>query len=113
MFFINPVEYEPRKGFLNKIVCFIFKHISSNFFEIKNTYYDADVEQLLLNIKKILPAADIPNMDDSIIWNIEDDGMHFHNTKLVYSREGLSLIKVMLKHKILIEKLKLNTYYFC
>lgn len=104
MFFTKPVKYEPRQGFLNKIICAIFKHNNSNSLEIKNTYYDVDMEQLLINIKQILPTANIPNLDSNILWNTEDEGMNFRKTKLVYSREGLGLKQVMLKHKILLEK---------
>ena len=33
-----------------------------------------------------------------------DEGGQFKQMKLVYSREGLGLKRVMLKHKILLEK---------
>lgn len=102
MFFTKPVKYEPRQGFLKRMICAIFKH-NNDLMEIKRVYYDSDTEKLLNIIKQILPSANIPNIKDSVFWKTDDEGMRFHRTKLVYSREGLGLKQVMLKHKILLK----------
>lgn len=103
MFFSNPIEYEAKKGIFNKMICAIFKH-NNNPLEIKRVYYDSDAEQLLNIIKQILPSANIPNIKDSVFWKTEDEDINFKRTKLVYSRDGLGLKQVMLKHKILLIK---------
>lgn len=103
IFFTNPVEYDAKKGFFNKIIYSIFKN-NNNTMEIKRVYYDSDTEQLLNTIKQILPSANIPSIKDSLFWKKEDENTNFKRTKLVYSREGFGLKQVMLKHKILLER---------
>lgn len=90
IFFTNPVEYDAKKGFFNKIIYSIFKN-NNNPMEIKRVYYDSDTEQLLNTIKQILPLANIPNIKDSLFWKTEDENTNFKRTKLVYSREGFGL----------------------
>ena len=67
MFFTNPVKYEPAKGFINKIICSIFNH-NNNPYAIKRSYYDVNVEKLLLMIKQCLPYANIPDLKNSVNW---------------------------------------------
>lgn len=103
MFFTKPVQYEPKKGFINKIICIIFKH-NNNPNEIKRSYYDVNAERLLLMIEQCLPDADIPDLKNSVYWKTTDKKMFFDNVKLIYSKEGLGLSDVLRKHNMLIGK---------
>jgi hypothetical protein len=102
MFFTNPVKYEPAKGFINKIICIIFNH-NNNPYAIKRSYYDVNVERLLLMIKQCLPYANIPDLKNSVNWRTVEGKKVFQRTKLIYSKDNLSLTDVLKKHKILIE----------
>lgn len=100
MFFTHPVQYEPSKGFINKIICSIFNH-NNNPYEIKRVYYDKDIETLLSMIKQCLPDADIPDLKDSIFWRTGDQQNSFSKTKLIYTKDQLSLPDVFRKHKMM------------
>ncbi|MCJ7933445.1 MAG: hypothetical protein MUW56_07370 [Chryseobacterium sp.] len=100
MFFTSPVKYEAKKGFINKIICSVFNH-NNNPYEIKQTYYDINVERLLVMIKQCLTYADIPDLKNSIYWRTEDGKNIFQRTKLIYSKDNLSLTNVLKKHKII------------
>ncbi|ANF49092.1 hypothetical protein A0O34_00315 [Chryseobacterium glaciei] len=100
MFFTNPVQYEPQKGFINKIICSIFNH-NNNPYEIKRVYYDHDIEVLLPILKQCLPDAQIPDLKNSLFWRTEEDKNSVPKTKLVYSKDKLSLTDVFRKHKMM------------
>ncbi|MCX8534125.1 hypothetical protein [Chryseobacterium luquanense] len=80
MFFTKPVIYEPKKGFINKIVCIIFNY-NNNPREIKRSYYYVNAEKLLSMIEKCLPDADIPDLKNSIYWKTTDKKMIFDNVR--------------------------------
>lgn len=103
MFFKSPVKYEANKGFINKIVCAIFNH-NNNPYEIKRSYYDVNVERMLSMIKQCLSDANIPDLKNSIYWKTEDGKNTFQRTKLIYSRDNLSLSDMLKKHRMIIEK---------
>jgi len=101
LFFTQPVQYEPSKGWINKIICAIFNH-NNNPYEIKRTYYDHDAEKLLSMIKQCLPEASIPEIKNSVFWRTEDkkNNISVPRTILVYSKDHLSLTEVFKKHKM-------------
>lgn len=99
-FFTQPVQYEPRKGFINKIICAIFNH-NNNPYEIKRTYYDDDAELLLSMIKKCLPEANIPEIKNSAFWRTEEEKNSIPRTILTYSKDQLSLTDVFKKHHMM------------
>ncbi|MBT2622248.1 hypothetical protein [Chryseobacterium sp. ISL-6] len=100
MFFTQPVKYEPRKGFINKLICAIFNH-NNNPKEIKRSYYDTSVEKLLPMIKQCLPEANIPDLRNSVFWGTEDEKNGFQRTLHIYSRDKLSLTDVFKKHNMM------------
>lgn len=103
MFFTHPVQYDPNRGFINKIICAIFNH-NNNPYEIKKTYYDNSIEKLLPMIKQCLPDANIPDIKNSVFWKTEDEKTAFNRMKLIYSKDRLSLTNVLKKHKIMRSK---------
>ncbi|WP_261512526.1 hypothetical protein [Chryseobacterium paludis] len=100
MFFTQPVKYEPRKGFINKLICAIFNR-NNNPKEIKRSYYDTSVEKLLPMIKQCLPEANIPDLRNSVFWGTEDEKNGFQRTLHIYSKDKLSLTDVFKKHNMM------------
>ena len=62
----------------------------------KNPFYIAELQAS--NCQVELLVNDLPCFNQ---YNNRGEEMHFHKTKLVYSRESLVLKKIMIKHKIL------------
>ncbi|MFP3598678.1 hypothetical protein [Chryseobacterium sp. SIMBA_029] len=102
LFFTQSVQYEPNKGWINKIICAICNH-NNNPYEIKRAYYDHDAEKLLSMIKQCLPEANIPEIKNSVFWRTEDEknNISVPRTILVYSKDQLSLTEVLKKHKMM------------
>lgn len=100
MFFTHPVQYDPNKGFINKIICAIFKH-NNNPYEIKRTYYDSSIEKLLPMLRECLPGANIPDIKNSVFWRTEGEKTSIPGTILIYSKDKLSLTDVFRKHHMM------------
>ena len=56
MFFSQPVQYEQKKGWWNKMICAIINN-NNNPYQIKRTYYDNEIEPLLALLIKGLPES--------------------------------------------------------
>lgn len=97
MFFTQPIKYEANKGWINRIFTFIHVH-NNNPCTIKRTYYDHEIEPLLLMIKKCLPEADLPDLKKSSYWRTDDGTNIFSKMKVIYSREKLLLANIFRKH---------------
>lgn len=102
MFFTQPVQYEPKKGWLNKIILLISNN-NNNPYEIKRTYYDNEIEPLLILIKKGVPDADLPDLKNSLFWRANDGTNVFSKMKVMYSKDRLSLANIFRKHGMMRE----------
>ncbi|MCS4302179.1 hypothetical protein [Chryseobacterium sp. BIGb0232] len=102
MFFTKPIQYEPKKGWLNKMI-FLISNNNSNPYEIKRTYYDHEIEPLLILIKKGVPDADLPELKNSLFWRTDDGTNVFSKMKVMYSREKRSLTDIFKKHGMMME----------
>lgn len=102
----EPIQHDlVKNSFFNKILYQIFILSKPAKYKIQEAYNDELIINILRILKQHLPTLEEPkDLDSSHIWMVIDEGMHFHITKLVYSRKGLGLKQVMLKHKILLEK---------
>lgn len=97
MFFTKPIKYQPNKGWINRVISYIYLQ-NNNPYMIKRTYYDNEIEPLLLMIKKCLPEADYPDLKNSLYWRTNDGKNAFSKVKIIYSREKLSLANILTKH---------------
>ncbi|BAP30678.1 uncharacterized protein CHSO_1641 [Chryseobacterium sp. StRB126] len=97
MFFSQPVQYEQKKGWWNKIICAIMNN-NNNPYQIKRTYYDNEIEPLLVLIKESLPEAEPLNLKDSLFWRTDNGTNIFSKMKVMYSRENLLLANILRKH---------------
>ncbi|SDD43496.1 hypothetical protein [Pedobacter soli] len=107
-YFNKPVQYElSRKTWFYKILFQIFLMFNTEKFRIYRAYDNELITRMFSLLKPYLPTlVETKNLDlrNSFIWMTFDEGGQFKQMKLVYSREGLGLKRVMLKHKILLEK---------
>ncbi|MFC1222418.1 hypothetical protein ACFE6N_01340 [Pedobacter sp. BG31] len=107
-YFNKPVQYElTRKSWFYQMLFQIFLVFNTEKFRIYRVYENEIITLMFSLLKPYLPTlieTKYLDLDNSFIWMTEDEGGHFKQTKLVYSREGLGLKRVMLKHKILMQK---------
>jgi hypothetical protein len=103
-YFNKPVQYElTRKSWFYQI----FLAFNTEKFRIYRAYDNELIASIFSFLKPYLPSLiETKNLDlkHSFTWTTCDEGGQFSQMKLVYSREGLGLKRVMLKHKILLEK---------
>ncbi|SDI19557.1 hypothetical protein [Chryseobacterium jejuense] len=97
MFFSQPIQYEKKKGWWNKIICAIMNN-NNNPYQIKRTYYDNEIEPLLALIKEGMPEADLPDLKNSLFWRTEDRKNAFSKMRVMYSREKMPLANILRKH---------------
>lgn len=97
LFFTQPIQYEEKKGWWNKIICAIINN-NNNPYQIKRSYYDNEIEPLLALIKKGLPEADLPDLKNSLFWRTDDGQNTFSKMKVMYSRERIPLADILRKH---------------
>lgn len=97
MFFSQPVQYEEKKGWWNKIICAIINN-NNNPYQINRSYYDNEIEPLLVLIKKGLPEADLPDLKNSLFWRTDDGKNTFSKMKVMYSKERIPLADILRKH---------------
>ncbi|WP_347217736.1 hypothetical protein [Chryseobacterium sp.] len=102
LFFTQPIQYEQKKGWLNKIICSIINN-NNNPYQIKRTYYDNEIEPLLALLKKGLPEADLPDLKGSLFWRTDEGKNAFSHMKTMYSREKKSLADILKKHGMMRE----------
>lgn len=107
-YFDKPVQYElTRKSWFYQMLFQIFLAFNTEKFRIYRAYNNELITRMFSLLKPYLPSLiETKNLDldNSFIWMSYDEGGQFKQMKLVYSREGLGLKRVMLKHKILLEK---------
>lgn len=103
MFLNEPIQYGLANNFFfNKIFNQVLLLSKPSKYKIQEAYNDELIVDMFRILKQHLPTLQEPTeLDSSHIWKSIDEGVHFHKTKLVYSRESLSLKKIMIKHKIL------------
>ncbi|WP_415324822.1 hypothetical protein [Chryseobacterium sp. MMS23-Vi53] len=106
IFLNKPIIYELKsEKFFNKILFSVFKIFNKNPLEIKTQLERNNLLTLLKLLENNLNNVLIPNdLDNSILWRTVDNGIQIPRTKLIYSKNNLSLTEVMRKHKILIDK---------
>jgi hypothetical protein len=97
LFFTQPIQYEEKKGWWNKIICAIINN-NNNPYQIKRSYYDNEIEPLLALIKKGLPEADLPDLKNSLFWRTDDGKNIFSKMKVMYSRKRIPLADILRKH---------------
>jgi hypothetical protein len=107
-YFNKPVQYElTRKSWFYQILFEIFLAFNTEKFRIYRLY-ENEVIALMFSLLRPYLSTLIETKDldlaNSFIWMTYDEGGQFKQMKLVYSKEGLGLKRVMLKHKILLEK---------
>lgn len=105
IFLNKPIMYELKsESFFNKILFSIFKIFNKNPLEIKTELEEKELSLLLEILEENLDNVLIPNdLDNSILWRTIDKGIKIPRTKLIYSKNKLSLADVLKKHKILLE----------
>ncbi len=107
-YFNEPVQYElTRKSWLYQMLFQIFLVFNTEKFRIYRVYENEIIALMFSLLKPYLPTLiETKDLDlaHSFTWMTYDEGGQFKQMKLAYSREGLGLKRVILKHKILLEK---------
>ncbi|KQM68538.1 hypothetical protein ASE74_23985 [Pedobacter sp. Leaf216] len=107
-YFNKPVQYElTRKSWFYQILFEIFLVFNTEKFRIYRLYENEVIALMFSLLRPYLSTlTETKDLDlaHSFTWMTYDEGGQFKQMKLVYSRDGLGLKRVMLKHKILLEK---------
>lgn len=107
-YFDKPIQYElTRRSWFYQMLFQIFLAFNTEKFRIYRAYDNELITSMFSLLKPYLPTLiETKDLDlaNSFTWMTYDERGQFKQMKLVYSREGLGLKRVMLKHKILLEK---------
>ncbi len=102
----NPIIYEQKgKNIFNKMLFNVFIFFHKEKYTIEEKYDDKNLMKLLKILNSNLTNTVVPeDLENSMFWEATDKGYSFPMVKLIYSRKGTGLNKILEKY----DKIKYN-----